>query len=166
MSQLSAERIVEEFKRAGVTHAVGLPDNGSRALFERLTADEAIDLVAVTREGEAFAIASGLYIGGKLPVVIIQNTGFLESGDALRGTAHNMEIPLVMLIGYRGYGTLGRTSGRVDSAAVFFEPTLKAWKIPYTILEKDEDLALISRAFQEASERGMPVAVIYPGETV
>ena len=62
----------------------------------------------------------GLYVGGKQPVVLIQNTGFLESGDAIRGTAVNMEIPLVSIIGYRGYQTLRPESNlHPDSAATF-----------------------------------------------
>ena len=84
---MRAARILEQLKNNGVTHAVGVPDNGSRALFEQLWSEPAIQVVPVTREGEAFALASGLYLGGKQPVVLIQNTGFLEAGDALRGCA-------------------------------------------------------------------------------
>ena len=87
----SAQKIVDELKKWNVTHAIGLPDNGTARIYEQLHADAEIDVITVTREGEAFAIASGLYVGGKQPVVIIQNTGLLESGDAIRGTAFNMK---------------------------------------------------------------------------
>src|SRR5437870_1903755 len=62
---------------------------------------------AAPRGGEAFAIASGLWVGGRVPVVLIQNTGLLETGDALRGTAMRMRVPLVCLVTYRGHATLG-----------------------------------------------------------
>ena len=127
------QKIIDELKKWDVTHVIGLPDNGSAKLYEKLRGEPEINVISVTREGEAFAIASGLYVGGKQPVVLIQNTGFLESGDAIRGTAVNMEIPLVTLIGYRGYQTL-RPESRLhsDSAATFLEPTLKAWGFPTT----------------------------------
>lgn len=156
---IRAAGILEQLKDNDVTHVVGVPDNGSRALFELLWIEPTIQVVPVTREGEAFALASGLYLGGKQPIVLIQNTGFLEAGDALRGTAHNMGIPLVMLVGYRGYTSM-QSGNRVDSAATFFEPTLNAWQVPYSLMHDDRQVELISEAFHQAAERSLPAAVI------
>ena len=61
----SAEKIVNELKKQGITHAVGVPDNGSARIYELLRIEPEIEVITVTREGEAFAIASGLYVGGK-----------------------------------------------------------------------------------------------------
>ena len=159
----SAQKIVDELKKWNVSHAIGLPDNGTARIFEQLHADPEIDVITVSREGEAFAIASGLYVGGKHPVVIIQNTGFLESGDAIRGTAFNMEISLVSLIGYRGYQTMEPDAPRIDTAATFLEPTLKAWGFPYNTIETDGDIPYISDAFKKAQETSMPTAVLIVG---
>lgn len=162
----SAQSILDELKRQRITHVVGLPDNGSRALYELLRRDPDIRVVSVCREGEAYAVASGLYVGGARPCVLIQNTGFLESGDGFRGTAHNMAIPLVSLVGYRGYPSLSPGASRVDTAASFLEPTLKAWGMPYHILASDTDLPAIPTAFREAAEGSRPVAVLIVGECV
>jgi len=86
--------------------------------------------VTVTREGEAFAVASGLWLGGAHPVVLIQNTGLLESGDSLRGTAMRMGVPLLCLVTYRGYHKLPKqdelqdvmTRADVDSVNVTVAP--------------------------------------------
>jgi len=162
---VQAKLILDELKRQRVTHVVGVPDNGSRALFEQLFADPDLDLILVSREGEAFGMAAGLWVGGAHPLVLIQNTGFLEAGDAFRGTVYNMAIPLVMLIGYRGYKTLQPGAPRVDTAASFFEPTLKAWDIPYTLLFDDKDLPQISAAFAKVAATSMPAAVVLVEET-
>ena len=160
----SSQKIIDELKKWDVTHVIGLPDNGSAKLYEKLGGEPEIDVISVTREGEAFAIASGLYVGGKQPVVLIQNTGFLESGDAIRGTAVNMEIPLVTLIGYRGYQSLRPESPlHPDSAATFLEPTLKAWGFPYDIIETDDDIRHISEAFKKAQATSLPAAVLIIG---
>ncbi|NKB70801.1 MAG: hypothetical protein GKR89_27335 [Candidatus Latescibacteria bacterium] len=161
---MQANKLFAKIKNQGVTHVVGVPDNGSRALYERLWEDADIEVVLVSREGEAFALASGLYLGGQQPLVIIQNTGFLEAGDAFRGTAFNMGIPLVMLMGYRGYKTMEPGAERVDTAATFFEPTLKAWNIPYSIMHSDADMERVDQAFAQASQTLLPVAVLFPGE--
>ena len=163
---VSASAIITALKEQGVSHVVGLPDNGSRVLFEQLFADAEIELILVSREGEAYSLASGLYLGGKHPAVLIQNTGFLETGDAYRGTAYNMGVPLVSLIGYRGYKTMEPGAPRVDTAATFFEPTLKAWDIPYTVMFTDDDLGQLPAAFAKAAETSMPSAVLIAEETV
>lgn len=159
----SAQKIVDELKKWAVTHVIGLPDNGSAEIYRRLDADAEIDVITVSREGEAFAIASGLYVGGKRPVVLIQNTGFLESGDAIRGTAINMKIPLVTLIGYRGYHSMSADDEFVDTAATFLEPTLNAWGVPHNTIVTDDDVGYISDAFKEANETSMPSAVLIVG---
>ena len=163
---LSSERIVQALEHEGVTHVVGVPDNGSRALFERLWAHPHIEVILTSREGEAFGLASGLYLGGATPLVLIQNTGFFEAGDAFRGTAYNMGLPLVMLVGYRGYKTMEPGAPRVDTAATFFEPTLNAWQIPHTAMHEDGDIEQIPAAFSKARETSLPTAVLIVPETV
>jgi len=160
---IQAEAVLSEIKKNGVTHVVGVPDNGSRVLYRKLWDDPGICVVPVAREGEAFALASGLFLGGKKPLVLIQNTGFYEAGDAFRGTAVNMAVPLVMIVGYRGYDTMF-AAGDADTAATFFEPVLKAWNVPYSVMRTSEESDLISRAFSTCREISLPVAVIYPGE--
>ena len=162
---LSADKIIAILLEHGITHVVGVPDNGSRALYEKLWAHDDIEVILTSREGEAYGLASGLYLGGGRPVVLIQNTGFFEAGDAFRGTAYNMGIPLVMLVGYRGYKTMELGAPRVDTAATFFEPTLKAWNIPYTTMHSDDDIGRIDDAFAKAEETSLPAAVLMVPET-
>ena len=159
----SAEKIVAALKKQGITHAVGVPDNGSARIYEILRAEPGIEVITVTREGEAFAIASGLYVGGQKPVIIIQNTGLLESGDAIRGTVVNMQVPVVVFIGYRGYHNRDTHGNWVDSVATFLEPTLKAWNLPYQRLETDADIPSINSAFEKAAATSLPAAVLLIG---
>ena len=81
-----AQLVLDALHRHGVTDVVSLPDNSSAALLLLLRESADIRLHSVTREGEAFALAAGLWMGGRNPLVLIQNTGLLESGDSLRGT--------------------------------------------------------------------------------
>ena len=161
----SAQKIVNELKKQEITHAVGVPDNGSARIYELLRSEPDIEVITVTREGEAFAIASGLYVGGKKPVIIIQNTGFLESGDAIRGTVVNMQVPVVVFIGYRGYHNRDSDGQWIDSVATFLEPTLKAWNLPYEMLETDSDVPCTARAFEQVTETSLPVAVLLIGHS-
>lgn len=159
----SAEKIVDALKNQNITHAIGVPDNGSARIYEHLRKEQNIEVITVTREGEAFAIAAGLYIGGKKPVIIIQNTGFLESGDAFRGTVFNMQLPVVIFIGYRGYHNRDSNGNWIDSVTSFLEPTLNAWNLPYRKLETNEDLDSIEWAYSKTDETSLPAAVLLIG---
>jgi sulfopyruvate decarboxylase TPP-binding subunit len=97
-------------------------------------------------------------------MLVLQNTGLLEAGDAFRGTLYNMGIPVVMVVGYRGYASLEPGAERIDTAASFCEPTLRAWNIPYYMLRSGHDCGLIATAAQSALQASLPAAVLYPGE--
>ncbi len=158
---LRASRLVETLKGQGVTHIVALPDSETSHFHNALRAGKAIDLVPVSREGESIPIAAGLWIAGKKPVVMIQNAGLFESGDALRGMALGINLPVVMFIGYRGYNRHGDTP---DTAAQFLEPFLHMWRVNYYIIESDDDLDRIPLAFQQAEKTGQPWAVLIGSE--
>lgn len=159
----------------GVTHVVGLPDSVSGPLFDLAATHPAIRVVTVTREGEAFAVAAGLWMGGAQPLVVIQNTGLLESGDALRGTVQRMAAPIPVLVTGRGYTKMHAagvdpgaertiallTRSDVDSTALFTEPTLQAWGVPFSRCEgEDAPAPALLRTIDEARGQERPVALV------
>jgi len=172
---VSVSNTLRALVATGVTHVVGLPDSISGPLFDAVSKHPAMRLVTVTREGEAFAIACGLWMGGAQPLVVIQNTGFLESGDSLRGTAQRMAAPIPVLITGRGYAKMRAagvapdderttelmTRADVDTVALLTEPTLEAWGIPFARCEGDDDPAeALLETIEEARTQERPVALV------
>lgn len=154
---------------------MGIPDNTSGPLFSEVLRHPTIRLITVTREGEAFAIASGLWLGGAVPLVVIQNTGLLESGDSLRGTAMRMSAPIPLVVTGRGYAKMDRagltpdeprtmellTRPDVDSTALLTEPTLDVWGVPFRRCGGDDDPAdMIEELVAESVSEERPRAVI------
>src|SRR4249920_3531735 len=158
---LSPEIVLEEMKKNGVTHVVWLPDSETNWLYLLMKADPSLHLVAVSREGHAFATAAGLSVGGKTPIILIQNTGLMESGDSLRGWALGMNIPVVLMVGYRGWTRHGVNT---DTAATYTERFLNAFGINYYLVEDGADAGRISIAFDEARKTKRPVAVLMADE--
>ena len=172
---MSAPETLRTLVSRGITHVVGLPDSTSGPLFDMVDRHPAIRLVTVTREGEAFAIATGLWIGGAYPLVVIQNTGLLESGDSLRGTAQRMAAPIPILVTGRGYQKMHRagitpdaqrtvelmTRPDVDTTALLTEPTLEAWGIPFRRCEGEDDpAAALLATIDEARAHERPVVLV------
>ena len=158
---LSPETVLAEMKKNGVTHVVWLPDSETNFLYLLMKAEPSLTLVAVSREGLAFSTAAGLAVGGKKPVILIQNTGMMESGDSLRGWGLGLNIPVVMMVGYRGWTRHGVNT---DTAATYTERFLGAFGINYYLVESDADAPRISIAFEEAKKTNRPVAVLVGDE--
>ena len=156
-SELTANKILDQLRNCGITHVVWLPDSESRFMYDSLLSRSEFTLVPVCREGEAIAIAMGLMLGGKKAVVLHQNTGFFESGDSVRGLALDLHLPLLLIIGYRGWR---RDRPITDSAAIFTEPILNAWNIKHYLVESDKDSGNIAIAYEEAQKTQKPVVIL------
>ena len=158
---LRPETLIEEFQKNEVTHIITIPDSETNYLYELMEKQESLDVVPVSREGESMSVALGLNVAGKVPVVLIQNTGMMESGDSIRGMALDAGFPLLMVVGYRGWTRKGNTP---DSAAVYTEPFLNAFRLNYYLVEHDEDGPRITEAFEETRRTKRPVVVLIGDE--
>lgn len=158
---LSPETVLAEMKRHGVTHIVWLPDSETNWLYLLMKAEPSLRLVGVGREGNACAIAAGLFAGGARPMILVQNTGMLESGDSLRGWLLGLNVPVVLMVGYRGWTRHGATQ---DTAAVYTERFLHAFNLAYYLIESDADAPRIGLAFAEAARTERPVVVLVGDE--
>src|SRR5688572_3668509 len=99
---LSPEQVARFLTEVKFTHVVTVPDS-TIGMWDAAIVGAGIRLVRVCREGEAWAVAGGLHLGGATPLVMIQCTGLFESGDALRNIVHDWKLPIFSLIGYRSY---------------------------------------------------------------
>jgi sulfopyruvate decarboxylase TPP-binding subunit len=97
-----------------------------------------------------------------VPVILIQNTGLMESGDSIRGWLFGLEIPVVFVVGMRGWSRHGAPTA--DTASVYTEPFLNAFRINYYLVESDADADRISLAFNESKKTRRPVAVLVGDE--
>src|SRR5712672_1565991 len=158
---LSPETVLGEMKKNGVTHVVWLPDSETNWLYLLMKAEPSLRLIGVTREGHACSIAAGLHAGGKKPLILIQNTGMMESGDSIRGWLLGMNVPVVLMVGYRGWTRHGVNT---DTAATYTERFLMAFNIPFFLIENDADSDRITRAFEQAERTRQPVVVLVGDE--
>jgi sulfopyruvate decarboxylase TPP-binding subunit len=156
---LAGPTVVASLKACGVTHAIWVPDSELGTWEQALTGPDGLPLIRVCREGEAFAIAAGLFMGGGKPVVLIQCTGLFEAGDALRNVLHDLGLPLFFIVGVRSY-YLHREGKTADTCPVYTEPILRAWQIPYVVLDRQHSADDLARAYREAEAQRRPRAVL------
>jgi sulfopyruvate decarboxylase subunit alpha len=131
----SGQQIATLLGQCGISHVVTVPDS-TIGQWEAAIEQAGIRLLRVCREGEAWAVAGGLYLGGARPLVMIQCTGLFESGDSLRNVLHDWKLPIPSIIGYRSY--LNQETLPGDTCLVFTEPILRAWEMDYRLITKAE----------------------------
>ncbi len=152
----SGPQIVEDFKAAGVSHVVWLPDSTLGQWDEALRTAPSLRLLRVCREGEAWTIAAGLHLAGARPMVVLQSTGLFESGDALRNVYFDLQLPIPALVGYRSFLLPHST----DSAKRFCEPILRAWQLDYRLIERPEQRPAMVEHWRECAARRVPGVVL------
>ena len=82
--------------------ATGVPDGWIVPLIQALSEDKSFDYIAAAREEECFGIASGIAMSGKRALVLMQNSGFLNSVGAFTTLCQKYQTPFVCLIANRG----------------------------------------------------------------
>jgi sulfopyruvate decarboxylase TPP-binding subunit len=153
----SGHEIAAVLESLTITHVVTVPDS-TIGPWQDAIASSGITLVRVCREGEAWTVAAGLHLGGARPLVMIQCTGFFESGDAVRNVLHDWKLPIPSLIGYRSY--LNQETLPGDTCLVFTEPVLDAWKMDYRLVREPSELAIIEAHLRRARDAGVAATVL------
>src|SRR5437868_15436080 len=146
---LDGPSVVAALRDCGITHVVWIPDSEIGSWEPALKASPDMPLIRVCREGEAIAVAAGLLLGGKRPIVLIQCTGLFEAGDDLRNVVHDLKLPLFLVVGLRGYYAHQKGS-TFDTCPVFAEPILQTWKVPYVLFDKQKSAADLAAAYGQA----------------
>ena len=154
----TGDEIASLLTDVGVTHVVTVPDSTLGAWYAALERTTKLRLVRVCREGEAWAVAGGLYLGGATPLVMIQCTGLFESGDALRNVLHDWKLPVFAVVGYRSY--LDQSTLPGDTCLVFTEPVLDAWKIDYKLITEPAQLPMLAEHFRDCRASGRAGAIV------
>jgi sulfopyruvate decarboxylase TPP-binding subunit len=158
---LSGESIIREIKAAKIEFVVSVPDiTTSEGLLKPLAKSTDPRLIRVCKEDEGVGICGGLTFTGKRGLLLIQQTGLLDSINAIRGVAMDYQLPICMMVGLleKEVGVLPKQSKRYGVRIV--EPILDAMGIGYQEIEEQADVAKIRPAIDEAYAQSKPVVIL------
>ncbi|EHP42171.1 thiamine pyrophosphate enzyme, N-terminal TPP-binding domain-containing protein [Cupriavidus basilensis OR16] len=161
---IAASAYVEALRASRVDHFVTVPDWVQWALHARMEAGvDGIREVMCCNEDQAVTVAAGLTIGGKRPIVVVQNQGLYACVNTIRAIALDARIPTVFLVGQFGreFSNFGGDPAASRRNMVrLLEPVLDALDVPCWRLEAAADLRHIDAAFDAAHARGGAAALI------
>lgn len=149
--------IVSALAAAGFTHLVWIPDS-HLGTWEAALSTSKLKPIRPCREGEAVGIAAGLMLGGAKPLVVMQCTGFFEAGDAVRNVAHDLKLPLKLIVGVRSWQAV-RAGKSADNCPHFADRLAEAWELPATPFDPTAGDA--AGVIRELAARPGPAVVLW-----
>ena len=153
--------IVDALKTAGIGHVAALPDIVTSAgILWRLADDPDIRLIRLCKEDEGVSICAALSYCDRRAALLMQQTGLMDSLNAIRAIAVEYQLPVCMVV-----GLLGKEPDRpaADSASYgvrIIEPVLDAMGIERLSIETSSDVAKLASAIERAYAESRPVAVL------
>ncbi len=155
---VTCENFCSLLKRCGFSMAAGVPCSILKDVINYLSKDPNISYIPATREEEALGIAAGAYLAGKKPLVLMQNSGLGNSIGTLASLVLLYEIPILLLISWRGYQGKDAPEHLIMGKATV--KLLEDVGVPTKILTKEDAEVVISDAVKILEEKNIPVAII------
>tara|TARA_B110000196_G_C21022139_1_gene603340 strand:- start:502 stop:990 length:489 start_codon:yes stop_codon:yes gene_type:complete len=94
-------KIFHYLKKNKIENFIGVPDSTLKHFIDECQKNNRI--IISTREEEAIGIATGMTLSKSPSLVFMQNAGFANSISTITSLVQLYEIPLIFLIGWRGY---------------------------------------------------------------
>jgi sulfopyruvate decarboxylase subunit alpha len=162
MRKDAAALAVEGLKAAGVDTIVVLSESWLFEVHRLIEADPFFTVIPVSNEGDGVSICAGMWLGGKRCAILMENSGLRVACEAL---ARLQGLPVLLLMSYRG--DWGDPPWWAASMGATTEPLLKALRIPYTVVRRDEDVVRkLKQAVNSQNAYRSHVALVFGGELI
>jgi sulfopyruvate decarboxylase TPP-binding subunit len=126
-----ARAVHAALRAGGVNFAVSLPDSVLHPVDRLLDADPDVQTFVCSREDEGVAMAVGAYLGGKVPVALMEGSGVGYCGLVL-ARAQIQRTPLLLLVSHNG--ALGEAFDFHGASRAAAEGVLRGLSIPHVVL--------------------------------
>jgi sulfopyruvate decarboxylase subunit beta len=153
--------IIDALKRAGVHHVCALPDiTTSAGLLWPLSEDGELRLIRLSKEDEGVSICAALGYCETRSVLLMQQTGLMDSLNNIRAVACEYGQPICMIV-----GLLGKEPDRPPTESENFgvriiEPVLDAMEIDHILIEGSDDVAQLPPAIDRAYDASRPMVAL------
>lgn len=153
-------RFLDALAGAGYDSFAGVPCSLLRGVIRRFDEEPRWGYVSAVREDSALGVAAGAWLGGRKPVVFMQNSGLGVSVNALASLHVLYRIPVLLVISWRGQD--GRDAPEHRLMGRITADCLDLLGLPWRLLEAEsleQDLRVVT---EEIEKRGTPGALIVP----
>jgi sulfopyruvate decarboxylase subunit alpha len=160
---IACEEIIKGIEEVGPDYFLSIPCSTVGPVIEHFERSEKVISFPVSREEDGVGIAAGISLGGKLPIMLIQDTGIGNSILAITTFAQAYHVPMLILVTRRG--GLGEINSAVNQ---FSEPLprilddagVKTFKLDYRVPVKEWSVA-IKQGARYAQDTHRPIIIMF-----
>ena len=160
--ELVAQQITEQLAACPVKLVASLPDNWINTLLNTIEADKRFTHIPVNREESAVGLCSGAYMGGMGSVALMGASGFMTLIYALTKINYTYNIPIFMIVTNRG--DFDDPQKAHVSNGLYLKPIMDTLNMPYTVIDKPQDIHMVSRVYGWTKRLFRPAVAIVTRE--
>ncbi|MDE0114634.1 MAG: decarboxylase [Albidovulum sp.] len=150
-------KILEALKRASVRFVVAVPDAvTSEGLLWPICRDPYFRLVRVCKEDEGISICAAMSYCDTKAILLMQQTGLMDSLNALRAIGMDYCLPVCMLVGLQGKEDYLTPRESKSYGVRIIEPILDAMEVRYDLIESSGDENLVCDRIAAAYRESVP----------
>jgi phosphonopyruvate decarboxylase len=153
-----SQRFLDLLESHGFNFFTGVPCSLFEGVTRILDHEPRYGYVSAVREDSAMGIAAGACLGGRQPVVLMQNSGLGVSTNAIVSLHQIYDIPALLVVSWRGQD--GQDAPEHSIMGDVMEPFLTLLRIPFAVCDAatlERDVAALTRTMQETKK---PVALV------
>jgi len=154
-----ASKIANELVSCDVKLIASLPDNWLMDVIDTVKRDDRFIHIPVNREESAVGLCSGAYMGAMGSAALMGASGFMTVIYAITKINYTYEIPLFVMGTLRG--AAGDHHKHHISNGLYLLRVMDAINMPYAIIDKPDEIPLISRAYHHTRTVSRPMAVLF-----
>jgi sulfopyruvate decarboxylase subunit alpha len=143
---------------AGFDFFTGVPDSTFKHLLREIEARPEFDYVPAVSENVAVGLATGAYLGGRRPVILMQNSGLALALNPLASLVAIYRVPILLVVGWRGHDGKDSPEHSLMGAATL--PLLEALRLPFYVPDADSLERDLRRAAVAMEERRATCALV------
>lgn len=153
----SGADIIARIKQAAVREIVALPDIvTSDGLLWPISRDPEFRLTRICKEDEGVSICGAMSYNGTRAILMMQQTGLMDSLNAIRAIGVDYELPVVMMVGLQGKEPHLRPDQSAAYGVRIIRPVLDAMELSHSLIEEPADVEHIPQAIAVAYAGSRP----------
>ncbi|MFH1022820.1 MAG: thiamine pyrophosphate-binding protein [Planctomycetota bacterium] len=157
---MTAADFLDSLASHGFTFATGVPCSIFKGILREIEVYRRIPYVPAVREDAALGMAVGAWLGGKAPVVFMQNSGLGTGLNALQSLVMLYRAPVLLVVSWRGKDGMDSPEHALSGATT--PDVLKLCGIPHRVFGEGAVKDPVAWAAGEMNARQGSVAILVP----
>ncbi|MDB2389870.1 decarboxylase [Alphaproteobacteria bacterium] len=155
LSLPSGDDIIAQLKKAGIEIIVSVPDIvTSDGLLWPISKDPDFQLIRVCKEDEGVSICAALSYSNTRALLLMQQTGLMDSLNAIRAIAMDYHQPVCMMVGMQGKAANETVLGSASYGVRIIPPILDVMGLNHIDIDSNADTNNIAPAIDSAYATG------------